>query len=145
MVSVFSLTALLLQSSYSVGMTADENNPTDESIQKSAKNQQAGIEEEDKGSLQSLRRTSKISSKSSQKNTPSVKDEDQKKDIYLNFENTSLLNVVNYMAELKKINLLPDKTLEGAKISLTIRDPLNVDGAWNIFLTILEMSGFSIV
>lgn len=67
------------------------------------------------------------------------------KNIYLNFENTDLANFINYMAELKKINLIPDKSVEGAKVSLTIRDPLNLEGAWNIFLTVLEMAGFSII
>ncbi len=74
-----------------------------------------------------------------------TEEEKPRKDIYLNFENTELINFVNYMADLKKLNLIPDKSLEGAKISLTIRDPLTVDGAWNIFLTVLEMAGFSIV
>ncbi len=68
-----------------------------------------------------------------------------KKDIYLNFENTDLINFVNYMAELRQINLLPDKGLEGSKVSLTIRDPLSLDGAWKIFLTVLEMAGFSLI
>ncbi len=72
-------------------------------------------------------------------------EEKERNDIYLNFENSSLANVVNYMAELRNINLLPDKALADIKVSLTIREPLTVDGAWNIFLTLLEVSGFSIV
>lgn len=68
-----------------------------------------------------------------------------KKEIYLNFENTDLSNFIAYMAELKKLSIIPDKTIEGAKISLTIRQALSINDAWNIFLTVLEMSGFSIV
>lgn len=68
-----------------------------------------------------------------------------KKDIYLNFENTDLTNFINYIGELKKINIIIDRMLQGVKISLTIREPLNLEGAWNIFLTVLEMSGFSII
>ncbi len=68
-----------------------------------------------------------------------------KKDIFFNFENTDLINFINYMAEIRKLNIIPDKTLEGAKISLTIRDPLTADGAWNIFLSVLEMAGFSLI
>lgn len=67
------------------------------------------------------------------------------KDIYLNFENTELSNFIDYISELKKLNVIPDKTLEGSKISLTIREPVSIEGAWNIFLTILEMAGFSVV
>ena len=68
-----------------------------------------------------------------------------KRDIYLNFENTDLATFVEYIRELKKINILTDKAIDGSKISLTIREPLSVDGAWNIFLSVLEISGFSIV
>ena len=43
------------------------------------------------------------------------------------------------------MNLVVDKSIESVKISLTIREPLTADGAWNVFLTVLEMSGFSII
>ena len=78
----------------------------------------------------------------------SVKKEDEdkdKKNIYLNFENSDLSSFVNYMAELKSLNLIPDQTLEAAKISLTIREPLSINGAWNVFLTVLDTAGFAIV
>jgi general secretion pathway protein D len=65
--------------------------------------------------------------------------------IYLNFENADLKTFVDYIGELKKINVVTDPKISGNKISLTIREPLTLDGAWNIFLTILEMSKFSIV
>jgi general secretion pathway protein D len=71
--------------------------------------------------------------------------EEEKKEIYLNFENAELSSFIDYIAEIKKLNILPDKTLEGSKISLTIREPLTPDGAWNVFLTVLEMAGFSII
>ena len=69
----------------------------------------------------------------------------EEKDIYLNFNDTELSNFINYIAEIKKLNLIPDKTVEGNKISLTMREPLSVDGAWNIFLTIIDIAGFSII
>ncbi len=71
--------------------------------------------------------------------------EEERKEIYLNFENTELASFIEYIAELKKFNIIPDKTLEGSKISLTIREPLSVEGAYNVFLTVLEMAGFSII
>ncbi len=76
---------------------------------------------------------------------PAAKVIEEKKDIYLNFENTELANFIDYIAELKKLNILPDKSVEGSKVSLTIREPLSVTGAWNVFITVLEMAGFSIV
>ncbi len=74
-----------------------------------------------------------------------AKVEQEPKDIYLNFDNTELANFINYIAEIKKLNLIPEKGIEGNKISLTIREPLSVEGAWNVFLTVIEMAGFSIV
>jgi general secretion pathway protein D len=70
---------------------------------------------------------------------------DEKKDIYLNFENADLTGFVNWLAELKKLNIIPDKSLEGSKISLTIRNPLSIEGAWNISQTVLDMAGFCII
>lgn len=88
-----------------------------------------------------------LNNNTSEKETKSApsKKATQKKNIYLNFENTSLANFVNYIAEMKKLNLIPDKTLADSKVSLSIRDPLTPDGAWTVFLTVLEMGGFTIV
>lgn len=69
----------------------------------------------------------------------------QRADLFLNFENTSLANVVEEMAKMRNINLLPDKTTNDVKVSLSIRNPLTQEGAWKIFLTLLEVSGYSIV
>ncbi|MBU1007932.1 hypothetical protein KKA53_02545 [Candidatus Dependentiae bacterium] len=69
----------------------------------------------------------------------------KEKDIFLNFDNADLKTFVDYIGDLKKINVVTDPKIAGNKISLTIRDPLSIEGAWNIFSTILEMSGFSIV
>lgn len=87
----------------------------------------------------------KTVSQNTKKEIEEEKEGKEQKDIYLNFENTELSNFINYIAELKKINLIPHKTLEGVKVSLTIREPLTIDGAWNVFLTVLEMAGFSII
>jgi general secretion pathway protein D len=75
--------------------------------------------------------------------TPAATEE--KKEIYLNFENADLSSFIDYIAEIKKLNIFAEKQIEGAKISLTIRDPLTVEGAWNIFQTVLDTSGYAIV
>ena len=67
------------------------------------------------------------------------------KNIYLNFENAELSNFINYIGDLKKLNLIPHATVAGSKISLTIREPLSIEGAWKVFLTVIEMAGFSII
>ncbi len=81
----------------------------------------------------------------SQIETTDGEESEDKENIELNFENAELQNFVHYMEKLKKINLIPDPAMAGIKISLVVREPLTVEGAWNIFLTILEMSGFSII
>ncbi len=77
-----------------------------------------------------------------------IKDEKNGKEepsIYLNFENASLLSIVNYLGEQKKINLIPHKDLEATKVTLSTRNPLTLGRAWNVLLTLLEMNGFSII
>ncbi|MFH1644342.1 MAG: secretin N-terminal domain-containing protein [bacterium] len=80
-----------------------------------------------------------------EKETPEIEEAEVEENITLNFENADLKNLSDYMSKIKKINLIPDKTIAGAKVSLVMREPLTVDGAWNIFLTILEMANFSII
>ncbi len=88
--------------------------------------------------------TASVTTKTS--TTPSSKGiDDGEANVYLNFENVSLNSVVNYLAERKKINLVPHKDLEAQKVSLSTRKPLTLNRAWNILLTLLEMNGFSIV
>jgi general secretion pathway protein D len=121
-----------------------DNNPVieeeDDDIANLIKTDQMKTEPSNQSSNAAGEKDKKPSSKKFKTN-----EEKERNDIYLNFENSSLANVVNYMAELRNINLLPDKALADIKVSLTIREPLTVDGAWNIFLTLLEVSGFSIV
>lgn len=76
-----------------------------------------------------------------------TKEEGSKPDetIYLNFEDTSLESVFNYLAEQKKINVAPHKDMADVKVSLTTRKPMSLDRAWDVLLTLLEMNGYSIV
>ena len=77
------------------------------------------------------------------KSTP--KEEPKKADIYLNFQDVSLSSVVNYLAEQKKINIVPNKDLDSKKVSLSTREPLTLEKAWNILLTLLEMNSFTLI
>ncbi len=67
------------------------------------------------------------------------------KEIFLNFDNASLSNLITYMADLKEINIIPNSATDNHKISLTIREALDIPEAWSVFLTVLEMAGYSIV
>lgn len=79
------------------------------------------------------------------KDSNEIKDSAEDANIYLNFDNVSLVNVVNYLAEQKKINVIPHRDLANATVTLTTRTALTKERAWNILLTLLEMNGFSMV
>lgn len=65
--------------------------------------------------------------------------------IWLNFENASLGRILDYLAEQKNINIYPHEDLSAITVSLTTRQPLTLERAWNVLLTLLEMNGFSII
>ncbi len=71
--------------------------------------------------------------------------ENEPKDIYLNFEGAELKSFIEYIADMKGMNIIPDKSIAGNKISLNFRNPVTKTGAWNAFLTILEMANFSMI
>ncbi len=76
--------------------------------------------------------------------TPPKQASDQA-DIYLNFEKASLASVVNYLAEQRKLNIIPHKDLAAKTVSLTTRNPLTLNKAWDVLLTLLEMNNFTII
>lgn len=72
-------------------------------------------------------------------------EEEEERNISFNFENSDLTNFINYMAEARKLNIIPSKETQAAKISLNVREPLSISQAWEVFLTVLEMANFSLV
>jgi len=78
-------------------------------------------------------------------NSKEEKLENKDEEIYLNFENAELINFINYVADIHKVNIIPDKALSGNKISLTMRNPISKAQAWRILLSITEMAGYSII
>lgn len=79
------------------------------------------------------------------KNDNEIVDEGQDADIYLNFDNASLGSIVNYIGEQKKINIIPHKDLAAANVTMSTRNGLTLNRAWNVVLTLLEMNGFSMI
>lgn len=65
--------------------------------------------------------------------------------IFLNFEKSNLSNVVNYISELKNINIIPNKNLDSIPVSLSTREALTLEKAWNILLTLLEINNYTII
>lgn len=65
--------------------------------------------------------------------------------IFLNFEKSNLSNVVDYISELKNINIIPNKNLDNIPVSLSTREPLTLEKAWDILLTLLEINSYTII
>lgn len=66
-------------------------------------------------------------------------------EIYLNFDNASIMSIINYLGEQRKINMIPHKDLEGVKVTLSSRTPMTLTKAWDAVLTMLELNGFSMI
>jgi len=61
-----------------------------------------------------------------------------------NFENAELENLINFVAQLTQINVIPTKDTQGVKVSLNMRSNLTKKEVWEVFLTVIEMAGFTI-
>lgn len=72
-------------------------------------------------------------------------EEDGNPDITLNFNDASLSNLIGYMADMKKINLIPSPDTAEVKVSLNMRDAMSKEEAWEVFTTLLDIGGFCIV
>ncbi len=67
--------------------------------------------------------------------------------VELNFPvDTSLMNLVKFFAELKRINFIISdvKALEGVKVTIISNESVSPDAAWEAFLSALEVSGYSL-
>lgn len=83
-------------------------------------------------------------SKIAQNNEEGKSERQTPEEIFLSFENAELINFVNYIADLKKWNLIPDKSMAGNKISLTMREPVTIAQAEKVFYTVLDKAGYAI-
>ena len=79
------------------------------------------------------------------KRKPNKVADSNSEDIYLNFENASLSSVVNYLSELKKINIIPEPKLDGVSVTLTTRKALTLDRAWDILQTLLDLNAYTMI
>lgn len=72
-----------------------------------------------------------------------IKEPVEEKNIVFDFEKVQLKSFVEFISDLKEFNLIPNPDTANIETSLSIREPLTADQAYNVFLTVLEMSGFS--
>ncbi len=75
----------------------------------------------------------------------SVPDENEFGKISLNFQEANLSNLINYMADLKKISLIPSNETNDVKISLNMQNLVSKEEAWEVFTTLLDFCGFCII
>ena len=64
--------------------------------------------------------------------------------IQLNFRDVDILNVIRLMSELTGKNFLVDGNVRG-KVTLIAPEPVSLDEAYQVFLSILEIQGFTVV
>ncbi len=74
-----------------------------------------------------------------------AKENNNDEKIYLNFEKMTLASVINYLAERKKLNIIPNKELENIPVSMTTKKALSLQQAWDVVLTLLEENGYTII
>lgn len=64
--------------------------------------------------------------------------------IHLNFRDADILQIVNLMSELTGKNFLVDEKVRG-KVTIVAPKPVSLEEAYQVFLSILEIQGFTIV
>lgn len=65
--------------------------------------------------------------------------------VTLNFEDAPLASVLEYFTKQKQINIIPHPELQNIKVSLTTRNPLTLEKAWEALYTLLESYGFTLL
>lgn len=65
--------------------------------------------------------------------------------ISLNFQEANLSNLINYMADLKNMSLIPSNETNDVKVSLSMHNLVSKEEAWEIFTTLLDFCGFCII
>lgn len=66
--------------------------------------------------------------------------------IELNFQNASLASILEYLAQKKGLNLIPSsKELADKKISMTTKDQMSLNDAWDALMTLMEINGYRLV
>jgi general secretion pathway protein D len=64
--------------------------------------------------------------------------------IHLNFRNADILQIINLMSELTGKNFLVDDKVRG-KITIIAPKPVTLEEAYQVFLSVLEIQGFTVV
>ena len=84
---------------------------------------------------------------SPEKKKPSRRVRHPKKLISFNFENEDLVDIINFLASEKEVNVvLPmGANIINAKVTLHLEEKITVDEAWDILYTLLDLAGYSMI
>jgi general secretion pathway protein D len=69
----------------------------------------------------------------------------RKKNIVFNFLNEDLVDIITMMAAEKQVNIVLPKDPINVKVTLSLEHPLSRQEAWDVFQTLLDMAGFSMI
>lgn len=74
-------------------------------------------------------------------------DDKQKKTIKFKYAEENLIDLINYLAEQKGVNVLvPLSTDEiKTKVTISIDEKMSIDQAWQLLITILDIAGYSLM
>jgi type II secretory pathway component GspD/PulD (secretin) len=64
--------------------------------------------------------------------------------IHLNFRNADIVQIINLMSELTGRNFLVDDKVRG-KVTIIAPKPVTLEEAYQVFLSVLEIQGFTVV
>ena len=86
---------------------------------------------------------------------PIAEEEEEENNIELNFENADLQNFIKQIEDIFEVTFISDdaltpipqgkKTVKGNKISFKTNYPLSKKETWNLFLTFLDIAGFTVI
>ncbi len=75
---------------------------------------------------------------------PAVAQADDEMMITLDFQNVEMVDMINTISELTGKNFIYDETVRG-KVSILSPEPVSLDEAYRLFLTVLRVKGFTVV
>ncbi|MCX7760984.1 MAG: type II secretion system secretin GspD [Hydrogenothermaceae bacterium] len=75
---------------------------------------------------------------------PDIQQVKKAKKVLLNFRDTDISDIVEFMSEITGKNIILSQDVKG-KITLTSSKPVSIDEAYNLFTVVLAMNGYAVV
>src|SRR3990167_6259472 len=73
--------------------------------------------------------------------------EGPEKTIVFRYDGENLVDIINFLAAKKEVNIVLPQMANAinSKVTIRIEDKLSLDEAWNLLITILDIAGFSLI